>query len=200
MGEWGLDGWAVPLDGGTRVDVGPDTWLNVLVRGRDVGGALGAFVFCHPVIEDNPPHAHAGFMKIMLVLEGHYEFRVGEAEFRGGPGTLAVVPQGSQHAFTTATGGRMFFVCSPSGNEEMFLEIGRLGAEPDPEAVAEVARRFGMSGPPGEPGRPWRLAAARPDRAEGQDRLCTEDARAIRADLARPGRPQLAQPQQLPAV
>ena len=92
-------------------------------------------------------------------MEGQYEFRVGDAEFRGGPGTLAVVPQGSQHAFTTATGGRMFFVCSPSGNEEMFLEMGRLGAQPDPEAVAEVARRFGTSGLPGDAGRPWRPGA-----------------------------------------
>ena len=156
MTEWGPDGWAVSLDDGTRVDIAPGTWLNVLVRGRDVADALGAFVFRHPVIEDNPPHAHAGFMKIMLVLDGHYEFRVGDAEFCGGPGTLAVVPRGSQHAFTTATGGRMFFVCSPSGNEEMFLELGRLGAQPDPVAVAEVAARFGMSGIPGDAGRPWR--------------------------------------------
>jgi len=74
----GPDGWAVSLDSGTRVDIGPGTWLNVLVRGRDVADALGVFVFRHPVIEDNPPHA--GFMKIMLVLEGHYEFRVGDAE------------------------------------------------------------------------------------------------------------------------
>jgi quercetin dioxygenase-like cupin family protein len=106
MGEWGPDGRAVSLDGGARVDIGPDTWLNVLVRGRDVTGALGAFVFHHPVIEDNPPHAHAGFMKVMLVLEGHYEFRIGDAEFSGGPGTLAVVPQGSQHAFTTRPAAR----------------------------------------------------------------------------------------------
>jgi quercetin dioxygenase-like cupin family protein len=162
MAEWGPDGWTVSLDGGTRVDIGPDTWLNVLVRGHDVADALGAFVFHHPVIDENRPHAHAGFMKIMLVLEGQYEFRVGDAEFSGGPGTLAIVPRRSQHAFTTATGGRMFFVCSPSGNEEMFLEMGRLGEQPDPQAVADVARRFGMAGLPGDAGRPWRPVAARP--------------------------------------
>ena len=159
MGEWGLDGWAMALDGGTRVDLGPGLWLNVLVRGRDVEDALGAFVFHHPVIEENPPHAHAGFMKVMLVLEGRYEFRVGDAEFCGGPGTLVVVPRGSQHAFTTATGGRMLFACSPSGNEEMFLEMRRLGTQPDPAAVAELAERFGMSGLAGAAGRPWHPAA-----------------------------------------
>jgi hypothetical protein len=46
-----------------------------MVRGKDVDGALGAFVFTHDVITENPPHAHHDFMKIMYVLEGHYDFR-----------------------------------------------------------------------------------------------------------------------------
>jgi hypothetical protein len=42
----------------------------VVVRGADVDQALGAFAFTHDVIEENPPHAHNGFMKIAYVLEG----------------------------------------------------------------------------------------------------------------------------------
>jgi quercetin dioxygenase-like cupin family protein len=141
MSEWGCNGWAVHPGAGQRVDLGPH-WLEVLVRGVDVDQALGAFVFTHDPIAVNPPHAHGGFMKIAFVLDGEYSFRVGDATFDGGPGTVVVVPSGSQHSFTTQTGGKMLFVCSPAGNEELFLEIGKLGPGPDSDKVAEINERF----------------------------------------------------------
>ncbi|MBV8718419.1 MAG: cupin domain-containing protein [Chloroflexi bacterium] len=143
MNDWGSDGWAVHPGRGQRVDTGPH-WLEVLVRGADVDGAMGVFVFTHDRILENPPHAHLNFMKVLYVLEGEYEFRVGEATFSGSPGTVVVIPRASQHAFTTATGGRILFVCCPAGNEEMFLEMGRLGPHATDEQLAEVARRFAM--------------------------------------------------------
>lgn len=48
----------------------------------DWGQALGAFVFTHDVIEENQPHAHHDYMKIAYVLEGEYDFRVGDASLR----------------------------------------------------------------------------------------------------------------------
>ncbi len=50
---------------------------------------------------------------------------------------------GSQHAFTTATGGRVLFVCSPSGNEEMFLEIGALGTGGTNQAYYRMGPELG---------------------------------------------------------
>src|SRR3954451_19258342 len=125
MGDtgWGRDGWAVAPGEGEMVELGGPHRPEILVRGADVDGALGAFVFHHDVITENPPHAHHDFMKIAYVLEGNYEFRVGDAEFSGGPGTIVVVPRGSFHTFTTATGGKVLFVSSPAGNEELFTEL-----------------------------------------------------------------------------
>ena len=117
MGIWGKDGWAVRPGEGERVELGGPHWLEVLVQGADVDQALGAFIFTHDMIEENPPHAHFGFMKIAYVLDGQYDFRVGDATFSGGPGTVVVIPKGSQHTFTTLTGGRMLFVSSPAGND-----------------------------------------------------------------------------------
>lgn len=142
MGNWGTDGWAVAPGGGVRVDPGGKHWLEVMVQGKDVDGALGAFVFTHDVITENPPHAHHDFMKIVYVLEGHYDFRVGDATFCGGPGTMVVVPKGSQHTFTTSTGGRALFVCSPAGNEELFLDMSLLGPHPTAEQLADLNARF----------------------------------------------------------
>lgn len=152
---WGPDGKATAEGSGIRVDLGPH-WLEVLARGVDTADALGAFVFTHDKIVENPPHAHLDYGKFLYVLDGQYHFRVGDALFSGEPGTLVLVPRGSQHTFTTPTGGRVLFVCSPSGNEEMFLEMGKLGPDASPEQMADVADRFRMVGMPGDNGLPWR--------------------------------------------
>ena len=153
--DWGADGWAVQPDAGNRVELGGPHWPEILVRGAEVGGALGAFIFHHDVIAENPPHAHQDFMKILYILEGVYDFRVGDAEFSGGPGTLVVVPRGSHHTFVTATGGKILFVSAPAGNEQMFAELARLGPGASPEQAAEVEKRFGMTALAGDEGRPW---------------------------------------------
>jgi mannose-6-phosphate isomerase-like protein (cupin superfamily) len=151
---WGEDGWAVQPDGGGIVDLGGPHRPEILVCGADVQGALGAFVFHHDVITENPPHAHHDWMKIAYVLDGVYDFRVGDVEFSGGAGTTVVVPRGSYHTFVTATGGRLLFVSAPAGNEELFLELGRLGAAASAEQMAEVDRRFTTTALPGDDGRP----------------------------------------------
>jgi hypothetical protein len=116
---------------------------------------MGAFIVHHDVITQNPPHAHHGFMKIAYVLDGVYHFRVGDAEFPGSAGAAVVVPRGSYHTFVTATGGRLLFVSAPAGNEELFVELGRLGPAVSPEQVAEVSKRFATTALPGDEGRPW---------------------------------------------
>jgi hypothetical protein len=40
---------------------------EILVRGTDVDKALGAFVFHHDVITENPPHAHHDWAKVLFV-------------------------------------------------------------------------------------------------------------------------------------
>ncbi|HUC15923.1 MAG TPA: cupin domain-containing protein [Acidimicrobiales bacterium] len=124
---------------------------------------MGVFVFTHGVIPENRPHAHLDFMKIAYILDGEYDFRVGDSEFSVGPRALVVVPKGSFHAFTTATGGRMLFACSPSGNEELFMEMGRLGPEATAEQLSELNDRFRTVSLPGDEGSPWRgMFAAEP--------------------------------------
>jgi mannose-6-phosphate isomerase-like protein (cupin superfamily) len=143
--DWGQDGWAVQPGKGELIQLGGPHRPEILVRGGEVDGALGAFVFHHDVITENPPHAHHNFMKIAYILEGEYEFRVGDAEFSGGPGTTVVVPRGAYHTFLTATGGKMLFVSAPSGNEDLFVELGRLGPNPTadraPRSTNASARR-----------------------------------------------------------
>jgi quercetin dioxygenase-like cupin family protein len=162
--DWGQDGWAIGPGKGELIELGGPHRPEILVRGAEVAGALGAFVFHHGVIAENPPHAHHDFMKIAYVLDGTYEFRVGNAEFSGGPGTTVVVPRGAYHTFTTATGGKLLFVSSPAGNEELFIELGRLGPDPSPQQLAEIDHRFATTKLPGDEGGGWRQLRDGPER------------------------------------
>jgi mannose-6-phosphate isomerase-like protein (cupin superfamily) len=154
--DWGPDGWAIGPGAGKWIQLSGPHRPEVLVRGAEVGETLGAFLFHHDVITGNPPHAHHDFMKIMYVVEGEYEFRVGGAEFSGGPGTTVVVPRGAYHTFTTPTGGKVLFISAPAGNEKLFEELGRVGPHPTDAQLAEIDERMNTTQLPGEEGRPWR--------------------------------------------
>jgi len=140
-------GWAVRAGSGLAVELPGPHELQVLLRGGDVDGAIGVFLFTHAVITENPPHAHSGYMKIIYVLDGRYSVRVGESTFDASRGDLVVVPRGVEHTFTTDTGGRMLFVCSPSGNEEYFIARAELGADARAEDIDRLDERFANVGP-----------------------------------------------------
>jgi len=154
MTAWGPDGIVTRPGEGIRIEMGQH-WMEVLARSTQTDGQLGVFDFRHGPIKANPPHAHLGFAKALYVLEGYYDFRVGDVESSGGPGTVVVVSRGSQHTFTTS-GGRVLFVCSPAGNEEMFLELDAAGPDVTPEQVADITKRWQTISPPGDAAAPWR--------------------------------------------
>ncbi|MEU7875188.1 hypothetical protein [Dactylosporangium sp. NPDC049140] len=52
--------------------------------------------------------------------------------------------------FTTATGGKLLFVRSPSGNEEMFLEMGELGHTATSDQLKALSERFETVGLAGD--------------------------------------------------
>ncbi len=82
MTSWGRSGWPVEPGAGRKVELPGPHRLEVLLPGSDVDDAMGVFVFTHAPIAVNPPHAHLGYMKIIYVLDGTYEMRVGDAELR----------------------------------------------------------------------------------------------------------------------
>ena len=123
MSVWGPDGLVSRPGEGIRIEMG-EHGMEVLARSTQTDGQFGVFDFRHGPIEANPPHAHLGFAKVLYVLEGHYDFRVGDVESSGGPGTVVVVPRGSQHTFTT-TGGQDPLRLLPGGQRGDVHRAGR---------------------------------------------------------------------------
>lgn len=112
-----------------------------------------------------PPHVHAREDETFHVLEGHVDFHTADGVRRAGPGTIVHLPAGVPHRFTNATDrtARTLFWCTPGGFDRMLLELARpwptLDTPPDPdlarqdladpERIARVCARFGVSLLPG---------------------------------------------------
>jgi mannose-6-phosphate isomerase-like protein (cupin superfamily) len=62
-----------------------------------------------PGADAGPPEEHDGD-QILYVVEGEARLRIGEAEHRAGPGTLAVVPARTTHHVRNAGRTPLFFL------------------------------------------------------------------------------------------
>ncbi len=73
------------------------------------------------------PHTHTDFEEAFYILEGEFEFRVGEQALRAGAGTFILVPRGIEHAFSNPTNeaAKLIGIFSPAGAEEAFRRRAR---------------------------------------------------------------------------
>jgi len=71
-----------------------------------------------------PAHLHRSQDETHYVLEGHFEFVLGERKVDADAGSVVYVPRTTVHAFTN-TGtqkGKILFIETPAGPVEQFLE------------------------------------------------------------------------------
>jgi mannose-6-phosphate isomerase-like protein (cupin superfamily) len=101
-----------------------------------------------------PPHLHRSQDETHYVLEGQFEFVVGERKVDAGAGSVVYVPRTTVHAFTnTGTDkGKLLFINTPAGPLEQFLvEFGEPVSdpssppegEPDMDKLQASAQRTG---------------------------------------------------------
>jgi mannose-6-phosphate isomerase-like protein (cupin superfamily) len=93
-----------------------------------------------------PLHRHAHEDEYSYVLEGRMGADLGGEVVYGDPGDLVFKPRGQWHAFWNAGDEpcRILEIISPGGFERYFEELVDLRARPTPEAVAEIAARYGL--------------------------------------------------------
>lgn len=122
-----------------------DTY-TIVVSGEDTAGRYCLIDMLVPPGGGPPPHRH-DFEEMFSVLEGEIEvtFRGEKAVVKAGE--TANIPANAPHSFTNATNQkvRLLCLCSPAGQEKMFLEVGDpvdSRTSPAPElSEAEKARR-----------------------------------------------------------
>ena len=72
------------------------------------------------------PHSHDKEEESFYILEGEYEFMVGDHSFRACKGDFIHIPRNTVHGFKNAldTQGRVLATFTPAGIENFFMENG----------------------------------------------------------------------------
>lgn len=137
---------ARPDEGGPLPHLGivGDTY-TILLSGDDTEGRYCLIDMLVPPGGGPPPHRH-DFEESFTLLEGEIE-----ATFRGEKSVIRAgetvnVPANAPHQFTNASQqpARMLCICAPSGQEELFREVGvpvatRTTPPPPLDAAAQAA-------------------------------------------------------------
>jgi quercetin dioxygenase-like cupin family protein len=129
---------------GRIVDLGV-TRMRVLAAGGTTGRTFTLAEFAGDEGPWTVPHLHRAMEESFFVLEGGFTFGVGNAEIEAGPGSYVLVPRETRHVLAAhAGGGRCLVLMVPGGQEDMFYELGELGADSlrDPAVRAAISGRY----------------------------------------------------------
>lgn len=127
--------------------------LDVKVSGKDTNGDLAVFeqTSLSPK-RGTPLHVHPNQDEIFHVLEGEYQFLVGQDKFQLKIGESIFLPRKVPHAWTQVSDrGRMTVILQPAGKlEEFFVTMAALEKEPSKEEIAKIFADHDMQvvGPP----------------------------------------------------
>lgn len=121
--------------------------LLVKASAESTAGAFAVIEEVDPL--DTPLHVHAHEDELFYVIEGEHVFRVGEKEFRAGPGAVVFAPRDVPHAHRRLVPrtGRFLTMVSPAGFEGFFRELSEAEAAggAGPEAYASASKKYGIT-------------------------------------------------------
>lgn len=119
--------------------------MRVVVDSAITGGRFAVAEFRGGAGPWTVRHAHEHMEESFYVLEGAFEFSVGDATLDAHAGSFVYVPRGTPHIMTAAPqGGALLTLFTPGGLEDMFRELSKLGADAlrDPAVRRQVASQF----------------------------------------------------------
>jgi len=135
----------VPDAGGTRVNI-LGIHLVIRIHGRATDGVLSV-VESHDVPGGGPPpHIHHREDETFQILEGEYEWTVGDKKFVAGKGETIFAPRGVAHTYRYVgkVPGRLMCVITPAGFEGFFEDVGALTPQQQQDIgrVMEIAKKY----------------------------------------------------------
>lgn len=128
--------------------------VHVKVSAQDSAGALSIFEITSPPGSGPPLHVHTREDEAYVVLEGEYEFQIGEQRVRATRGATLFSPRNVPHTFANLTDlpARLLVMTTPGGFENFFLDIHNAGASGPltPVDAERIIETHGMRvlGPP----------------------------------------------------
>ena len=118
------------------------------VTGEETAGAYALVEEISPPGGGPPLHVHSREDEAFYILEGEYEFQIGDQVIRAKPGDFLYAPKHLQHTFKNVsdTHSKMVISLIPAGFEGFFRETGELAQSGPPEipVVIELGRKYGL--------------------------------------------------------
>ena len=108
---------------------------------RDQSQSVGIFEDEVPPQSGAPAHLHRSQDETHYVLEGQFEFVLGERKVNADAGSVVYVPRTMMHAFTNIgkEKGKLLFINTPAGPLEQFLvEFGEPVSDPSSPPEGEL--------------------------------------------------------------
>jgi mannose-6-phosphate isomerase-like protein (cupin superfamily) len=98
---------------------------TIILPGADTAGRFSVVEMRVPPGGGPPPHRH-DFEETFRVLEGEVEFTFRGQKAMAREGQTVNVPANAPHSFrnTSNAPARLLCICSPAGQEELFLQVG----------------------------------------------------------------------------
>jgi quercetin dioxygenase-like cupin family protein len=108
-----------------HISLAGDTY-TILLTGEDTAGRYTLIDMHVPDGGGPPPHRH-DFEEMFTVLDGELDITFRGEHLVAKAGETVNVPANAPHGFHNSSGGavRLLCMCSPSGQEEFFMEVGR---------------------------------------------------------------------------
>ena len=127
--------------------------VQIRLRRQQTQGAFALISCVTPPQGGVPLHVHSKEDETFIVLEGRYEFRVGDSVIQGQPGTCLFGPKGIPHTYQNIgqNPARLMVLFSPPGFEEYFEDVDAANSV-SPLSLEELvarAHKYGI-----EPARP----------------------------------------------
>lgn len=122
--------------------------VTLKVTGEETAGAYALVEEISPPGGGPPLHVHSREDEAFYILEGEYEFRIGDQVIRAKPGDFLYAPKHLQHTFRNVSDSNSKMVISliPAGFEGFFRETGELTQSGPPEipVVIELGKKYGL--------------------------------------------------------
>jgi quercetin dioxygenase-like cupin family protein len=141
----------------TILSSGEGETLNILgdryvvkVGATETGGLLTTVEATIQPQSGLPPHIHQREDETFYILEGEFEFLIGDKTVRASPGAFVYAPRGRVHTFKniSATQARLLLAYTPAGIEAFYRRLNALPpGPPDVARVIAIAQEYGIAIP-----------------------------------------------------
>jgi mannose-6-phosphate isomerase-like protein (cupin superfamily) len=118
--------------------------VEILATSEDTDGKLGIAISNDRFGGPGRSVRLSGSSQTFFVLEGTYEFYIGDKVLDGTPGTMVSVDANQTFGYFSKGAGRLLTVYSPGGFEEFFVDWAAKGIGPGPELEA-LERKYGIT-------------------------------------------------------